>query len=117
MSSNIPSIAPASQIQSETTRYALYALKGTLLFTLLSLFPLYKLTHMLASKVGQQTLGNDGFPTLYGILLHGVVFFLISFGLMACCRNKKIPIATVVSVLAGLVVIVALIDIYKIRKA
>jgi len=117
MSSNIPSNAPSSYIQSEKNLYALYALKGALLFTLLSLFPLYKLTHMLASKVGQQTLGNDGFPTLQGILLHGIVFFLISFGLMFCCKRRKVPITTVVSGLAGIVVLVALVDIYSIRKA
>lgn len=114
--SSIPSIALApSDVKKDVNLFALYALKASLLFMLLSLFPLYKLTNMLAKYAGQATLGPDGFPSLIGIVLHGFVFFLISYGMMVMAKRSKMSLTTTIAVMAGLVVLVALIDMYKIR--
>jgi hypothetical protein len=111
-----PSIILApSDVKKDVNLFALYALKGALLFMLLSMFPIYKLTNMLASYAGQTTICTDGFPSLPGIVLHGFVFFLISYGLMVACKRSKITITTILSVLAAMIVLIALVDIYRIR--
>jgi len=108
----IPSMAPTP---TDVNLFAIYALKGALLFMLLSLFPLYKLTDMLTAYAGKSTFGSDGFPSLLGIILHGVVFFLISYGLMMAGKRSKMTLSSTVGLLAGLVVIVVLVDMYKLR--
>jgi hypothetical protein len=117
MSSDIiPSMAPApTDVKKDINLFAIYALKGALLFMLISLFPLYKLTDMLTAYAGKSTLGSDGFPSLLGIILHGVVFFLISYGLMMAGKRSKMTLSSTVGLLAGLVVIVVLVDMYKLR--
>lgn len=116
VSDMIPSIALApSDVKKDVNLFALYALKAALLFMLLSLFPLYKLTDVLAKYAGQTTLGPDGFPSLFGIVVHGVVFFLISYGMMVAAKRSKVSLTTTLAMLAALVVLIALVDMYKIR--
>jgi hypothetical protein len=115
-SNMIPSIASApSDVKKDKNLFALYALKAALLFMILSLFPMYKLTDKLAEYAGQHTLGLDGFPSLPGIALHGFVFFLISYGLMVASKRSKVTLTTTLSVLAAIVVLIALVDVYRIR--
>jgi hypothetical protein len=114
--SSNPSIALApSDVKKDYNLFAIYSFQATLLFMLLSLFPLYKLTNILAKYAGQTTLGPDGFPSLVGIVLHGLVFFLISYVMMVAAKRSKMSLTSTVAVMAGLVVLVALIDMYKIR--
>jgi len=85
-----------------------HALSGALLFTLLSLPGVYIATDFLAKKVKLNTIDASGKPTMYGIGLHAVVFFLLSFLLMKfpASKTKSNIVAIALIVLVAIVIFV-----------
>jgi hypothetical protein len=86
------------------------ALSGALLFTLLSLPGVYVATDFLAKKINLDTIDASGTPTLYGIGLHAVVFFLLSFLLMKLVPASKAKSVTISIALAVLIAIVIFLE-------
>ncbi len=115
----IPSMAPApTDVKKDINLFALYALKGALLFMLLSLFPVYHLTNRLTTALKDGLYTQDGsHPTLLGIALHGIVFFAISYGLMVMSKRHKLTIGTTISVLAALIVLAVVAQKYYFKES
>jgi len=72
----------SDQHRLSTKKELLFSLISAILFLIVSLPVTYSLTNAIFSGIGYPTVDANKAPTLFGILLHFVVFFLLSFGIM-----------------------------------
>jgi hypothetical protein len=71
-----------------TAKQAYFSLLGALIFLLLSLPIVYRLTDVVFGSIGANTMAENGAPTYFGLFLHFVVHFLIIFGIMKLFEKK-----------------------------
>jgi hypothetical protein len=72
-----------------TKKQAYFSLIGALVFFLLSLPIMYRLTDVVFGSIGLNTQSYNGSPTYAGIFIHFLVYFLIIFGIMKLFEKKK----------------------------
>ena len=72
-----------------TAKQAYFSLLGALVFLLLSLPIVYRLTDVVFGSIGANTMSENGAPTYFGLFLHFAVYFVIIFGLMKLFEKKK----------------------------
>jgi len=72
-----------------TAKQAYFSLLGALIFLLLSLPIIYRLTDVVFGSIGANTMAENGAPTYFGLFFHFAVYFLITFGLMKLFEKKK----------------------------
>jgi len=66
----------------DTTHRIVYALITTLVAILVFCPCFFKFVNSLTSKLGLTIAASDGLPNAWGLLVHGVVFFLLLILLM-----------------------------------
>lgn len=72
-----------------TAKQAYFSLLGALIFLLLSLPIVYRLTDVVFGSIGANTMSDNGAPTYFGLFLHFAVYFLITFGIMKLFEKEK----------------------------
>ncbi len=82
MSSTNDSCPKCEKEKISTEKQIYISLLGALIFLLLSLPIMYKITDILFNIIGLNTQTQYGCPTYAGLLIHFVVYFLVVFAIM-----------------------------------
>lgn len=78
-----------SKIDEQTK--LMYSSVGASLFALVSLPNVYYYTNKMSGALGFSELKNENCPTSVGKLVHGLIFLLLSYGVMKVLNNKRQP--------------------------
>ena len=78
---DVPNNLSMSKMTTATQKW-LYALMFAAAFIVISSPPVYSLVNSVFSLVGVQIASPDGCPNAVGLLVHGIVFFLVARGLI-----------------------------------
>lgn len=74
---------------SKTEKQLLFSAIGAILFLILSNKMLYKLTNFIFSPLGMATMDENGCPTMFGLIVHTIVYFLLIFAIMKISEKLR----------------------------